>query len=346
MEGFKLIFSGADDLKILVLEYTTALGLNDPSICTEGHAMLNGLLNDFKDRNVDYLISSRPSLPDNGHCNPVELKENLMEWLTKNIINYDACLTVAPEEDFILYNITDFMEKKGIKVIGSSSNAVMVCSDKFKMYKALKNRVPIIETEKVFFNDINEYNPFNDKKKILKPADGVSCSGLQVVNNYSQMKKAAISMETNLPYFVIQDFVEGTSASVSLISNGKEAVPLSLNYQDIHFSDHGINYNGGRVPLSHEFDGEAKKLAKRAVESIDGLKGYVGVDVILGDEVHIVEINPRITTPYVALRNIVDFNLGDVILDSIKGKLPSKINLNGVISFYKDTNVLKLEKIV
>lgn len=332
-------------MKILILEYATAIGLDDPSIRAEGQAMLEGLLEDFKGKNVDYLISSMKSISGNDNCNPVELEGDLIDWLDKNISNYEACLLIAPEEDFTLYNLTDFLEKKCISIIGSNSDAVMICSDKFKMYESLKGKVHIIETERVFFGAVNEYKSFNNKK-IVKPVDGVSCSGIQVVESKDEMKKAAASIETNLPYFIIQDFMEGTSASVSLISNGKEAVPLSLNFQDIEFSDHGINYNGGKVPLNHELADEAKKAAKRAVESIEGLKGYVGVDMILGDEVHVVEINSRITTPYVALRNILDFNLGDAILASIGGKLPSKINLNGKISFYKESGVLKLEKIV
>ena len=321
------------------------MGIDDPSIWSEGQAMLNGFLDDFKDKNVDYLISSNQSISCNNPCNPVKLEGELMDWLDKNISNYDSCLVIAPEEDFILYNIINFIEKKGIKIIGSSSDAVMTCSDKFLMYESLKDKVPIIRTEKVFFKDVNSYKPFNDKR-ILKPADGVSCSGVHIVSSNDEMKKAASLIETNIPYFVIQNFIEGTSASVSLISNGKEAVPLSLNLQDINFSDSGINYNGGQVPLNHKLADEAKKVAKKAVESIDGLKGYVGVDMILGDKVHLVEINSRITTPYVALRNLLNFNLGDAILDAMYGgKLPSKVNLNGTISFCKRDDVLKLEKV-
>ena len=321
------------------------MGIDDPSIWSEGQAMLNGFLDDFKNKNVDYLISSNQSISCNNPCNPVKLEGELMDWLDKNISNYDSCLVIAPEEDFILYNIINFIEKKGIKIIGSSSDAVMTCSDKFLMYESLKDKVPIIGTEKVFFKDVNSYKPFNDKR-ILKPADGVSCSGVHIVSSNDEMKKAASLIETNIPYFVIQNFIEGTSASVSLISNGKEAVPLSLNLQDINFSDSGINYNGGQVPLNHKLADEAKKVAKKAVESIDGLKGYVGVDMILGDKVHLVEINSRITTPYVALRNLLNFNLGDAILDAMYGgKLPSKVNLNGTISFCKRDDVLKLEKI-
>lgn len=331
-------------MKILILEYITAVGIDDPSLWSEGQAMLDGFLADFKDKNADYLISSAQSVSKDGYCNPVMLEGELMDWLDMNISNYDACLVIAPEEDFLLYDITNFIEKKGVNIIGSSSDAVMICSDKFQMYESLKDSVPIIETEKVFFNDLNSYKTF-DNKKILKPADGVSCSGVYVVSSNDEMKKAASLIETNLPYFIIQNFIEGASASVSLISNGGEAVPLSLNLQDIHFSDEGINYNGGRVPLTHELEDEAKKVAKGAVESIDGLKGYVGVDVILGEEVHIVEINSRITTPYVALRDLLNFNLGESILDSMDGKLPTKINLRGTISFCKKDGVLKLEKV-
>lgn len=320
------------------------MGIDDPSLWSEGQAMLNGFLEDFKDRDVDYLISLDQSISCNNYCNPVKLEGELMDWLNDNISNYDSCIVIAPEEDFILYDIVNFIEKKGVEIIGSSSDAVMTCSDKFKMYESLKGKVPIIETEKVFFNEIDSYKQFNNKR-ILKPADGVSCSGVHVVSSNDEMKKAVSLIETNLPYFIIQNFIEGISASVSLISNGREAVPLSLNLQDIHFTDDGINYNGGKVPLIHELEDEAKEVAKRAVESMDGLKGYVGVDMILGKEVYLVEINSRITTPYVALRHLLNFNLGDVILDSIYGKLPTKINLSGAISFCKKDDVLKLEKV-
>ena len=330
-------------MKILILEYASASGLNDPSICAEGRAMLEGLIDDFKSKNADYLLSENSHF-EGKYCNCVRIKGDLMKWLNENIELYDACVLIAPEEDFILYKITELIEKKNVEVIGSSLEAVNVCSDKYTMYEALKDS-NIIETEKIFFDELDCYkSSFNNGRKIVKPADGVSCSGISIVKSLKEVKKAAGSMQTNLPYFILQDFVEGISTSVSLLSNGDEAVPLSLNLQNIEFKDKGIIYNGGEVPFEHKMSLEAKKLAKYAVESIKGLKGYVGVDVILGDTVHIVEINSRITTPYVALKDIVNFNLGEAIFDSAYGILPSKINLNGKISFYKEHNHLKIIK--
>ncbi|WP_414468497.1 ATP-grasp domain-containing protein [Methanobacterium sp. ACI-7] len=331
-------------MKILILEYASAMGIDDTSICAEGNAMLEGLLNDFKAKNADYLISNKSNL-NIEHCNPIKLNGDLKSWLDENIVNYDACLLIAPEEDFILYDLTKLVEEKGVKIIGSSSDAVLTCSNKFKMYEALKNKVNVIKTEKIYFENIDNYKPYITGKKVIKPADGVSCSGVKFVDSFEELKKAAGSIQTNLPYFIIQDFIEGISASVSILTNGEESIPLSLNLQNIQFENKEISYSGGEVPFNHKLEYLAKEVAKNAIGYIDGLKGYVGVDVILGDDVYIVEINSRITTPYIALRNIVDLNLGEAIMDSVYGILPSDIDLNGKISFYKDNSKLKINKI-
>lgn len=69
---------------------------------------------------------------------------------------------------------------------------------------------------------------------------------------------------------------------------------------------------------------KCKRSCKEVVESINGLKGYVGVDLILGEDVHVVEVNSRLTTPYVALRKLLNFNLGEAILDLLKENYPLK----------------------
>jgi predicted ATP-grasp superfamily ATP-dependent carboligase len=331
-------------LRILILEYASASGINDPSICTEGYAMLEGIIEDFKSKNADYLLWHDSNF-NNRSCHCIKIDEDLMTWLDRNINLYDACILIAPEEDLTLFKLTELIEKKNVQVIGSSSKAVYTCSNKYETYKALKDKFNIIRTEKVFFDEIDNYNTFIKGWKVIKPTDGVSCSGVKIIDSSNEFQKAVELIQSNLPYFIVQDFIEGTSASVSLLSNGDKAMPLSLNSQNIKFEGNNINYSGGYVPLKHELEYDAKKIAKKAVESINGLKGYVGVDVILGEKVHIVEINPRITTPYVALKNIINFNLGEAIFNSVNGKLPLKINLNGKISFHKEKNDLKMHKL-
>lgn len=362
-------------MKVLIFEFATAVGVEDPSITAEGRAMLSGLLSDFKgmksDCSVDYLISNNSKLTDedmdlNGdtQIKPIKLREDLTEWLKGNIQTYDACLLVAPEEDMILHGLTQLVEDNGVEVIGPSSEAVMMCTNKSRMQDLLENneslKKHLINTEKVFFDGVDEVgeeywavtvgrseNQF-ENLMVVKPADGVSCEGVQIVRNLNQFKEAAMTIKslTRLPYFLLQEYVEGVTASVSLLSDGKKAVPLSLNLQDVHTENGKVIYGGGCVPLEHELSKNAKEVAKEVVESINGLKGYVGVDLILGEDVHVVEVNSRLTTPYVALRKLLNFNLGEAIFGSVKGKLPSEIFINGKVKFRKmDNNDLNLEVI-
>ncbi len=340
-------------MKILVFEFATATGLDDPSFIVEGHAMLYGLLEDLKDFKTYHLISDDSQIM-NSPSIPVIVNGDLGEWLKRNIQDYDACLPIAPEENNILHDLTLIIEEQGVIVLGSSSNAVKLTTNKFETYNTLKDKFPIIKTEKIYFKDLDqkseEYYKFYMKdnlSKVLKPVDGVSCIGVMVVNSLDEFMTAQnrLQMLTQLPYCIVQDYVDGVSVSVSLLCNGDKALPLSLNFQDVRLNSCELKYGGGNVPFKHGLSEIALETAKNAIESIDGIRGFVGVDMILDDDrnmVHIVEINSRITTSYVALRRIINFNLGEAIVDSIYGELPDDITLNGTVNFYKEGKTLRI----
>jgi predicted ATP-grasp superfamily ATP-dependent carboligase len=126
-------------------------------------------------------------------------------------------------------------------------------------------------------------------------------------------------------------------ASVSLLSNGQEALALSLNKQKMQVGA-SFTYCGGRIPLQHPQAQRAISLARQAVSLIPGLRGYVGVDLIMtADECYVLEINPRLTTSYVGLRQIVDLNLAASIWDCcLAGRLPQAPKVTGSVSFRKD----------
>lgn len=340
-------------MKLLVFEYATAMGIEDPATTVEGRGMLEGLLKDLEYTGADYILPEDSEVGSTApgseflNCNPVTLSGKLTAWLEENVSNYDTCLPVAPEEDLVLYGITKILEDNGVKTIGSSSSAVLACSDKFETNSLLEDSFPVINTEKVSFSELKNHKETfrnGDKRILVKPADGVSCSGVHVVGSYAKFIKAAahIKRTTHLPFFLLQDYVEGKSTSVSILSTGKEAMPLSLNLQNIDFSGGKLFYNGGKVPYEHRLADEAMDIAKNAVESMDGLKGYVGVDLLLdeaGEEVRILEINPRLTTSYVALRRLVNFNLTEAIISAVNGKLPGEVEFNGSLSFLKGEEI-------
>lgn len=358
-------------MNILVFEYATAVGLEDPDFLLEGRVMLEGIMDDFEyldvPSKIHYLIADkflkRYYAKRWSRANPLILSQDLKEWIDENISDFDACIFVAAEENMELYGFSRQIEEKGVKIIGSSSKAVLICSDKLKTYESLEGNVPLINTYKILLKDLQnktfktDYNFLFDRidlkksstddeslknKMIIKPADGVACQGIKVVESWQEIINASKYMETSLPYLILQDFIEGESCSVSLLSDGKSAFPLSLNRQKITFTNEGLEYMGGEVPWNHPLYEEAMTVAKKAVESIEGLKGYVGVDLIISDKIHVVEINSRLTTPYVALRRLIDSNLGQLIFNASEGFLPDKFKLEGHILFKKGKNCMDI----
>ena len=86
------------------------------------------------------------------------------------------------------------------------------------------------------------------------------------------------------------------------------------------------SYEGGVVPFDHPLKQEAFAVAEKVVESISGLRGYVGVDLVLTqDKPFVVDVNPRLTTSYVGLRKVAGFNVAEALVNAVlNGKLPDK----------------------
>ena len=122
----------------------------------------------------------------------------------------------------------------------------------------------------------------------------------------------------------MQRYVEGIAASVSLLVAGERSTVLSLNKQRVR-AGIPFAYDGGVAAVDHPRRREACELAQRAVALVPGLRGYVGVDVVLGeDRTWLIEINPRPTTSYVGLRRVIDLNMAAAIWRACtEGVLPA-----------------------
>jgi predicted ATP-grasp superfamily ATP-dependent carboligase len=114
---------------------------------------------------------------------------------------------------------------------------------------------------------------------------------------------------------------------------------LSLNRQSITLAEPNgtSSYDGGCVPFNHPLKQEALSMAKKVVDSFSGLLGYVGVDLVLAKNgPYVVDVNPRLTTSYVGLSKVANFNVAESITNSvIKGQLPSKYENRGFACFSK-----------
>ena len=191
-------------------------------------------------------------------------------------------------------------------------------------------------------------------KLIIKPLIGVDCENIVVINDIADL---SYDLEEIFPpgsRIIVQEYIQGTDISVSLISDGKKALPISLNEQYITIGNAKGTYFGGKIPYESKYRDEAFEIATKAVETIGGIKGFVGVDLLINaDEkdvysVYLLEINSRFTTPYVGLRKICNFNIGKSIIELIDGKISIDdldTSLNGEVKFIKSADSLEIRRL-
>ena len=97
----------------------------------------------------------------------------------------------------------------------------------------------------------------------------------------------------------------------------------------------------GRLPLSQPWRNRAERLAQKAIRALPGAWGFVGVDLILGNAEDgsrdvVLEVNPRLTTSYVGLRQLLDQNLAEIMLCLAEGGCCDMVLPVGGIEFATD----------
>lgn len=250
----------------------------------------------------------------------------------------DAALVVAPETGGVLAELTRRVEAAGVLSLGSASVAVRVAADKLATLEHLAAAgLPVPATTEAGTPEEAARIGF---PLVLKPRDGAGCIGVCLVTRADQLeeawcKSAAESAGSGL---IAQARVPGRHASVSLVADGERAVALSLNGQTIA-EGRRFEYQGGVVPLEHPLRERALEVAIGACRAVPGLRGYVGVDLVLGADATVIEINPRLTTAYVGLRRATDTNLAGVLLGAARRHLPGQVAYVARARFLADGRV-------
>jgi len=332
------------------------------SILSEGYGMLRSLISDCKaaGHNVTTLLDSRlkefnpPNEADQivSVSSPNELYAKLKEHSSVA----DAVYVIAPESGQVLEKLVEVIQVSGGTSLNCEIDAIKRVSNKMTAYETLE-RMGLKVPETVLM-DIHEKTE-NIRRLIkelgyplvFKPLDGVSCGGLSLVKDEGDIAGAVkkVARESMSKQFIVQKVIRGKAASACVISTGDKALSVTLNRQLVTLAspDEESRYYGGVVPLDHRLEKETLRAAERAVEAVSGLKGYVGVDMILANEGPVVmEVNPRLTTSYVGLRRVANFNPAQAIVDAvIRRKLPKNMQNRGY-SFFSKVEVPSRRQII
>ena len=110
---------------------------------------------------------------------------------------------------------------------------------------------------------------------------------------------------------IIQPYLEGISASLSLLVSDDDLDVLAINQQHITTSQQQLkltacSINASSLPFTLE---QAHQLAQQIRIAIPGLWGHIGIDIILAqDTAFVIDINPRLTSSYIALSDSLNLN--------------------------------------
>lgn len=343
-------------MRIIVYEHMAGGGYAKqplpPSIICEGYGMLRSLAADLKaaGHEVTVLLDERisklnPPL-DADYTVPIVDSAEPTRFLCSIAQINDAAYVIAPETAQTLKSLVSAVEQTGKVSLNSEADAITKAADKAVLYEKLLNLGLAPKTVTLNIDEAPAKAASTIKKElgypaVVKPADGVSCSSLSIVENEAQTTKAIAKIKAKSPskLFIAQQYIAGQAASVSLLSTGKKATALSLNKQNLTLEgpEGDSSYLGGVVPFMHPLKEAAFAAAKKAVESIAGLRGYVGVDLVMAeDRVFVLDVNARLTTSYVGLRRVAGFNVAEAMVDAVlHEKLPKTSNPSGFACFSK-----------
>ena len=259
----------------------------------------------------------------------------------------DAAYIIAPETGGTLQSLVKLFDQTGKLSLNCEAGAIQQVADKTVLHETLRNNGVTVPETAVFSVDDDAAEVKNAIKGkigypvVFKPADGVSCGGLSVVKEDTQVEKALakVRAQSSAKHFIVQEFIRGQAASVSLLCSRKEALAISLNKQNVKLAppESASSYEGGAVPFDRSLKEETFKTAEKAVDLFAGLRGYVGVDLVLAENgLFVVDINPRLTTSYIGLSKVAGFNVADAMVNAVlKNKLPAPRESSGFVCFSK-----------
>lgn len=331
--------------KTFVYEFLSGEGAGvglHADVAVEGAAMLLGVAGDFAAAGFKTFTIISPglgSLVGEFTNAGVEVKHTSF---SEGVNEADYCLVIAPESGGVLQRLVREVEGRGKIHLGPDSESVAITTDKVRTLELAESvglNVPLTLEFRSVDEAVGKAWDIGFPV-VFKPVDGVGCEGASVVWREEEIERAArLALEASgVGRAVAQEYVKGVDASVSVIVGERGARSLTLNAQVVSRGEDGrLRYEGGYVPLKHEARDEAFKVAEKLVSSIPGLRGYVGVDLVLSPMgVFVMEVNPRITTSYLGVRMVVDGNVARYIFDACtKGVVPRKVKVRGVAAFRK-----------
>jgi len=300
-------------MKILVAEYASALGLGG-TVELEGRAMLAALVESFARSGHDVIYPTSGPILGEGRAVLIQ-EEGDFEALLGG--EADAGLLIAP--DGMQPRLLETLERNTVN-LGCSPAVAALAADKLLCTRALERAgVPVAEI-------VERPDPVEKgcMRYVVKPRTGCGSEGVRITS-YARAG----------PGEIVTRYHEGLHLSASFIAGREGFLPLTINRQIMDFSGEGPRYQGSQVPYRTPRAAEIWAEAKKAAAALD-LRGYAGIDFVLGEKPRAVDVNARPTSSLIGIVRVMKEEIGELILRASLGGMPKEVHVEGEYVFRKE----------
>lgn len=223
----------------------------------------------------------------------------------------DVVWPVAPETGALLAAMIRRLGRSGARLIASGLAAVEACSSKSGTARRLAAAgLAHIPTFPAGAAPADLPWP-----RVTKPDDGAGCENTRLWPEGARPPEA--------PGLIVQPFVAGIPASLSVLARPDCVRLLSVNRQHLAVRDGAMSLTGLTVGGLADPEGALARLADAVVAAFPGLNGIIGIDLVLAEDGPVVvEVNPRITTAYAGLHAALGVNPAAFLPELIRAGTP------------------------
>lgn len=312
-------------MRVLLVEELASGALADQwpgwlELASEGSAMLRAIAADAAavegwEVEVVWSQSLGPFCVPGVTVHPTTSPEHEQQLFSELAGRTDRTFVIAPELDQLLLRRQQAVAAAGGRSAGSSASAISLCGDKLRLAGHFQTRGISTIPTRLFDSEAIGEDLAIGSGLVVKPIDGAGSLNTFHLRHRRDVPRAREAFREMDSPPIVQPFITGRSVSVAAIVSDREIALFPLATQRIHDGDQ-LSYGGGAI--GDEPDNPAVlSLVLQALQSVPGLCGYVGVDVIIpedGSATLVVEINPRLTTSYLGYRQLAKANLAPLVI--------------------------------